>query len=113
MARAGAHSRRQGVDYCEVATITAPFAQAICDTPIARSMESGYYIEPWAMPIVVAVGIIGVLVVLWLTKGVGYLHGMFGKVMLVGRFEGAAMVPAPMPSVVAAGTLGDPPAGTR
>jgi hypothetical protein len=27
---------------------------------------------------------------MWLAKGVGYLHGMFAKIMLVGRFEGGA-----------------------
>ena len=96
-----------------LAAIAAPFVQVIFDTPIAWSMDYGYYIEPWAMPIVVAIGIIGVFVVLWLAKGVGYLHGMFAKVMLVGRFEGVAAAPTPVPPVVVAGTLGDPSAGTR
>jgi hypothetical protein len=47
-------------------------------------------IDPWEAPLWFAAGILGAFLTLWLAKGVGYLHGMFAKVMLVGRFEGGA-----------------------
>ena len=52
-----------------------------------RTLEFAYYLEPWAYPLVVVLGILGFFLTLWMSKGIGYLHGMFAKVMLVGRYE--------------------------
>jgi uncharacterized membrane protein len=71
-----------------VATFAAPIAQWVFNTPIIRFGDWGYLIEPWGAPFFFAGGILGFFASMWLAKGVGYLHGMFAKVMLVGRFEG-------------------------
>jgi len=73
-----------------VATFAAPIAQWVFNTPIVRINEWGYLIEPWGAPFFFAGGILGFFATMWLAKGVGYLHGLFAKVMLVGRFEGGA-----------------------
>ena len=68
----------------------APIVQWATNSPIIRTTEWGYLIEPWGAPFFFAGGILGFFLTLWLAKGVGYLHGMFAKAMLVGRFEGGA-----------------------
>ena len=68
----------------------APIAQWIANTPVIRFGEWGLLIDPWEAPLWFAAGILGAFLTLWLAKGVGYLHGMFAKAMLVGRFEGGA-----------------------
>jgi hypothetical protein len=70
-----------------LATIAAPFLQVLLHQPVFRTWEYGYYIDTWAFPLVVALGVLGFFTTLWISKGIGFLHGMFAKVMLVGRFE--------------------------
>jgi len=70
--------------------VAAPFLQWAMNVPVVRTLEWAYYIEPWGAPFFIAAGVLGFFVTLWLAKGVGYLHGMFAKAMLVGRFEGGA-----------------------
>jgi uncharacterized membrane protein len=72
-----------------LALIAAPIAQWILNTPVLRGWEYGWWIEPWGAPFFFLGGALGFFVTMWLAKGVGYLHGMFAKVMLVGRFEGS------------------------
>jgi len=71
-----------------VATFVAPIAQWASNSPVIRFDGWGYLIEPWGAPFFFAGGVLGVFATLWLAKGVGYLHGLFAKIMLVGRFEG-------------------------
>jgi len=71
-----------------LATFAAPIVQWLAGAPVFRIGEWGYLIEPWGAPLFFAGGILGFFATMWLAKGVGYLHGMFAKVMLVGRFEG-------------------------
>jgi hypothetical protein len=73
-----------------LATFAAPIVQWVANTPIIRTGQWGYWIEPWGAPFFFAGGVLGFLATMWLAKGVGYLHGMFAKVMLVGRFEGGS-----------------------
>ena len=73
-----------------LATFAAPIVQWVANTPVIRTGQWGYWIEPWGAPFFFAGGILGFLATMWLAKGVGYLHGMFAKVMLVGRFEGGS-----------------------
>jgi uncharacterized membrane protein len=73
-----------------LATFAAPIVQWVANTPIIRTGEWGYWIEPWGAPFFFAGGALGFFVTMWIAKGVGYLHGMFAKIMLVGRFEGGA-----------------------
>lgn len=68
-----------------VAVILLPFAQTVSDGPILRFGVYGYYVEPWAFPLLVAAGIVGFFITLWIAKGIGFLHGQYAKVMLVGR----------------------------
>ena len=69
-----------------LAVFVAPIWQLLSHQPFIVN-EWGYYIEPWGAPFFLAGGILGFFLTLWLAKGIGYLHGMFAKVMLVGRFE--------------------------
>ena len=73
-----------------VATFALPIVQWVANTPIIRIDGWGYLVEPWGAPFFFAGGLLGVWLTLWLAKGIGYLHGMFAKIMLVGRFEGGA-----------------------
>jgi uncharacterized membrane protein len=73
-----------------LATFAAPIVQWVANTPVIRTGQWGYWIEPWGAPFFFAGGVLGFLATMWLAKGVGYLHGMFAKAMLVGRFEGGS-----------------------
>lgn len=72
------------------ALVAAPFAQELLDQPIARGVEYAYYIETWAMPLSVILGVLGFVTTLWIVKGIGYLHGQYAKLLLVGRVDQAA-----------------------
>lgn len=74
--------------------IAAPFAQMVFDQPIMQTLDSAYFIEPWAMPLFVAAGLLGFVITLWMAKGIGLLHGQYAKALLVGRVE-------PVPGVAA------------
>ena len=75
----------------------APILQLVLHEPVIRGFYYGYVILPWAIPLVMALGVLGFFVSLWLSKGIGYLHGLWAKTMLVGRFEGAAIQDAQRP----------------
>ena len=78
------------------AAVTAlPILQIVMNQPILRDLNYGYLIQPWAMPLVMAFGIVGFFLTLWVAKGIGFAHGHWAKVMLVGRFEGAGSYEAP------------------
>jgi hypothetical protein len=68
-----------------------PIAQWITNSPVIRFGEWGMLIDPWEAPLWFAAGLLGGFTTLWIAKGIGYLHGMFAKTMLVGRFEGGAL----------------------
>jgi tryptophan-rich sensory protein len=70
--------------------IAAPFAQVFFDMPIARNFDTGYYLYPWAMPLVIAAGVLGFFGTLWVAKGIGFLQGQYAKIMLVGNVERSA-----------------------
>lgn len=71
--------------------IALPILQTAYDTPIIRDANYGYMIEPWAFPLLVAAGVLGLVLTLWMGKGIGYLHGAYAKVMLVGRGDPMAV----------------------
>ena len=71
-----------------LATFAAPIAQWVLGVPVIRTGEWGYLIQPWGAPFFFVGGASGFFATMWIAKGVGYLHGMFAKAMLVGRFEG-------------------------
>lgn len=69
------------------ALIAAPIVQEIWDRPVFYGVDYAYYLEPWGYPLLVAGGIIGLLLTLWIAKGVGVFHAMYAKAMLVGRVD--------------------------
>jgi len=73
-----------------VGLLAAPIVQVVFDTPVFRTFEHGYYLYPWAMPLVMVGGILVFFLTLWMAKGIGYLHAQYAKVMLVGRVERGA-----------------------
>jgi uncharacterized membrane protein len=71
--------------------VMIPVSQWITNAPIQVPFSDwGFFIDWFEVPLWFAGGLLGVFATLWLAKGVGYLHGMFAKIMLVGRFEGGA-----------------------
>jgi len=73
-----------------VGLVAAPIVQVVFDTTMIRGLEYGYYLYPWAMPLVMAGGVLMFFVTLWMAKGIGYLHGQYARLMLVGPFERSA-----------------------
>ena len=71
--------------------IALPFVQQIWQLPLFVFGDYYYVIQPWAMPFVMLIGVLGLVGTLWLAKGIGIVHGAFAKVMLVGRFDGAVI----------------------
>jgi uncharacterized membrane protein len=97
------------------ALVALPIVQGVFHVPSFVSGGYGYFIDWWAMPLVMAIGVLGFFVTLWIAKGVGYLHGNYAKFMLVGRFEGgqaeqATAADAGAADVVATPAPGQPPA---
>ena len=62
--------------------------QPLYHVPMFMDFGYAYYTELWATPFLVVLGLLGFFATLWIAKGVGKLHGMWAKTMLVGRFEG-------------------------
>jgi uncharacterized membrane protein len=69
------------------ALLTAPIWQRVYHIPMWVNGDYGYYTHPAALPLVMAVGALGFFLTLWLAKGIGIVHGMWAKTMLVGRFD--------------------------
>ncbi|MDP2182261.1 MAG: sensor domain-containing protein [Actinomycetota bacterium] len=67
--------------------IAAPVAQLVTGQPMFIMGSYGYLIEPWAAPLVMAVGALGFVLMLHIIKLVGRLHAGYAKVMLVGNFS--------------------------
>lgn len=67
--------------------VALPFVQEFANAPIIQAGGSYWVVETWAYPIVVAVGLLGMVVLLWVVKGLGKLHGAYAKAMLVGGFS--------------------------
>ena len=65
----------------------APLAQVVTGGPVIMHGGVAYLIEPWAYPLFVLAGVLGFVVLLWIAKGVGVVHGAYAKALLVGRFE--------------------------
>jgi len=90
------------------ALIAAPFLQYTTRGVFFTDGTYSYIIEPWSLPLFVIAGLVGLLVTMWMAKGIGYLHGMYAKALLVGRIDPSldAMAGAPAP-------LGNAPAQSQ
>ncbi|MCL2503634.1 MAG: sensor domain-containing protein [Coriobacteriia bacterium] len=64
-----------------------PFAAAMMNYPMFQTIGYAYYVRPWAIPLIMAMGAMGLVLTLWVTRGVGMLHGWYAKTLLVGRVE--------------------------
>ena len=66
--------------------VVYPIAQMFTDYPLLQWGGYGYLLEPWAAPLVMAAGVLGFVLTLHLCRGIGALHAVYAKAMLVGRF---------------------------
>jgi len=83
-----------------LALIAAPLLQFTTSGVFFQTSEYVYSIELWSMPLFIAVGIVGLVTTLWMAKGIGYLHGMYAKALLVGRIDPALDVAPGAPAPV-------------
>lgn len=70
--------------------VALPFLQEVAVNPLIQVGGYSYALETWAYPLVVAVGLLGMVVLLWIVRGIGMLHGGYAKVLLVGTREDTA-----------------------
>ncbi len=70
-----------------LAAIAAPVLQVVYDIPIAQSSGYVYYLEWWAMPIAIVLGALSIVILMHAVRGIGKLHGVYAKSMLVGSIE--------------------------
>lgn len=71
-----------------VALIGAPIAAVIYDVPVFVNGDYHYQMQWWAAPFVMLIGVLGFVTTLWLAKGIGKVHGVYAKALLVGRIDG-------------------------
>ena len=85
-----------GVIYFTLATVALalsatgviyPVAQLFTDYPLIRDASYGYVLQPWATPLVIALGLLGFVLTLHLCRGIGWLHAAYAKALLVGRYS--------------------------
>jgi hypothetical protein len=87
-----------GVIYFTLATVALalsatgviyPIAQLFTDYPLVQDATYGYILQPWATPLVIALGLLGFVLTLHLCRGIGWLHAAYAKALLVGRYSDA------------------------
>lgn len=66
--------------------VAYPIVQLFTDVPLMQINGYGYVLAPWAVPLVVIAGLLGFVVTLHLCRGIGALHAMYAKGLLVGRY---------------------------
>ncbi len=66
-----------------------PVAQLFTDYPLVQVGAYGYILQPWATPLVMAVGLLGYVVTLHIVRLIGKGHALYAKAMLVGRYSDA------------------------
>ncbi len=66
-----------------VALMAAPFAQSFWHLPIAQVGDIDYYAPAWLLPIEFALGFFGLFLMLHVARGVGHMHGVIAKHLLV------------------------------
>lgn len=72
-----------------LSAIAYPIAQALTSYPLIQWGGYGYLLDPWAMPLVVIGGLLGLVITLHLCRGIGSLHAAYAKALLVGRYSDA------------------------
>lgn len=69
--------------------VVYPIVQLFTDYPLVQWGGYGYMLQPWATPLVMAVGLLGFVLTLHMCKGIGWLHAAYAKALLVGRYTDA------------------------
>lgn len=72
------------------AAVAYPIAQSLTSYPLLQFGGYGYLLETWAVPLVIALGLLGFVVTLHLCRGIGALHAAYAKALLVGRYDDAS-----------------------
>jgi uncharacterized membrane protein len=70
-----------------VALFISPVLQRVYHLPMFIDGNYAYYTHPAAYPLLMVLGVLIFFLTLWLAKGIGIVHGMWAKAMLVGRFD--------------------------
>jgi hypothetical protein len=71
------------------AGVAYPIVQLFTDYPLVQDGGYGYMLAPWAAPLVIGAGLLGFVLTLHLCRGLGALHAMYAKALLVGRYADA------------------------
>ncbi|HSK47879.1 MAG TPA: sensor domain-containing protein, partial [Coriobacteriia bacterium] len=72
-----------------------PIVSALSGLPTVQTLEYAYYVDPWSIPLFVLGGLLGFVLTLWMVKGIGQVHGMYAKALLVGRVDQVEGASAP------------------
>jgi len=84
------------------ALIAAPFLQQLTTHGVFFTDGAyNYIIEPWSFPFMVIGGVLGLFMTMWIAKGIGHLHGLYAKALLVGKVDPSAEQVAVYPQVPA------------
>jgi len=67
--------------------IAWPVLQLLSDYPVVQIGGYGYLLQAWAMPLVIAAGLLGYVLTLHVVRLVGKGHAVYAKAMLVGRYS--------------------------
>lgn len=70
--------------------VAYPIAQLFTDVPLVQMEGYGYMLAGWAVPLVIAAGLLGFVVTLHLCRGLGAVHALYAKALLVGRYTDSA-----------------------
>lgn len=73
------------------AGVAYPIAQWFADAPLIQIGGYGYLLEPWAAPLVIVLGLLGFVLTLHLCRGIGALHAVYAKALLVGRYDDSSI----------------------
>lgn len=67
-----------------------PVVQLFGEAPMIQIDGYGYALANWALPLVVAAGLLGFVLTLHMCRGLGQLHAWYAKSLLVGRYTDTA-----------------------
>lgn len=77
-----------------LAFFAMPLLQAVWHVPLFVTGDHYFLVRWWAMPFISMVGVLGFVSLLWIAKGVGRVHGVFAKALLVGRADTSVTTPS-------------------
>ena len=69
--------------------ILVPISQPLTSEPVIWVDDMGCILQPFAVPFMIAAGVMGLIAIMHAVRGLGKLHGAYAKSMLVGDFTDA------------------------